>query len=58
MKLKYTEEEWNNLSAKEQNEVMDKLVEKQKKQIENLDKLLEKSAELDKEIDSVIGDEK
>lgn len=39
MKLKYTEEEWNNLSAEEQNKVMDKLLEKQKDLLDEINTL-------------------
>ena len=39
MKLKYTEEEWNNLSAEEQNKVMDKLLEKQKDLLDEMNTL-------------------
>ena len=39
MKLKYTEEEWNNLSAEEQNKVMDKLLEKQKELLDEINTL-------------------
>ena len=39
MKLKYTEEEWNNLSAEEQNKVMDKLLEKEKDLLDEINTL-------------------
>ena len=39
MKLKYTEEEWNNLSAEEQNKVMDKWLEKQKDLLDEINTL-------------------
>lgn len=39
MKLKYTEEEWNNLSAEEQNKVMDKILEKNKDLLEEINTL-------------------
>ena len=39
MKLKYTDEEWNNLSAEEQNKVMDKLLEKQKDLLDEINTL-------------------
>ena len=39
MKLKYTEEEWNNLSAEEKNKFMDKLLEKQKDLLDEINTL-------------------
>ena len=39
MKLKYTDEEWNNLSAEEQNKVMDKLLENQKDLLDEINTL-------------------
>ena len=39
MKLKYTEEEWNNLSAEEQNKVMDKILEKNKDLLDEINTL-------------------
>lgn len=39
MKLKYTDEEWNNLSAEEQNKVMDKLLEKEKDLLDEINTL-------------------
>ena len=39
MKLKYTEEEWNNLSAEEQNKFMDTLLEKQKDLLDEINTL-------------------
>ena len=48
MKLKYTEEEWNNLSAEEQNKVMDKLLEKNK---DLLDEIITLTDELNEDSD-------
>ena len=39
MKLKYTDEEWNNLSAEEQNKVIDKLLEKEKDLLDEINTL-------------------
>ena len=46
MKLKYTEEEWNALSAEEQNKVMDKLLEKQKDLLNEINILFEELDEV------------
>ena len=39
MKQKYTDEEWNNLSAEEQNKFMDKLLENQKDLLDEINTL-------------------
>lgn len=46
MKLKYTEEEWNNLSAEEQNKVMDKILEKNKELLEEINTLTDELNEV------------
>lgn len=46
MKLKYTEEEWNNLSAEEQNKVMDKILEKNKDLLEEINTLTDELNEV------------
>lgn len=46
MKLKYTEEEWNNLSAEEQNKVMDKILEKNKDLLEEIKTLTDELNEV------------
>ena len=46
MKLKYTEEEWNNLSAEEQNKVMDKLLEKNKELLDEINTLTDELNEV------------
>lgn len=46
MKLKYTEEEWNNLSAEEQNKVMDKILEKNKELLDEINTLTDELNEV------------
>jgi predicted Fe-S protein YdhL (DUF1289 family) len=53
MKLKYTEAEWNALSAEEQNAVMDKLTAKSQKLIDELNELTEEMDRANAELDSL-----
>ena len=53
MKLKYTEAEWNALSAEEQNAVMDKLTAKSQKLIDELNELTEEMDRANEELDSL-----